>query len=241
MRRADRLFDILQALRTASQPVTARMLARRLEVSERTIYRDIAALQARRLPIEGAAGIGYVLRQGFDLPPLMFSYEEVEAIAIGARLLGRTGDSGLQEAAGRVLSKVSVGLPEALRAYLEMPPVFVSGHGAPAPPVADLSLVRAAIRDERKLRIAYTDSQEAATERTVWPFAIAYYVEATLVSAWCELRGDFRHFRADRIRALALLEEPSPVCGRTLFQQWVRRFSLHSRALPEPIGSGVVL
>ena len=126
MRRADRLFDIIQRLRTASRPMTAAALADELEVTLRTVYRDIATLQARRVPIDGAAGIGYVLRRGFDLPPLMFTAEEIEAIAVGARLVSRTGDPGLQDAAESVLSKVTVVLPEALRMQLVSAPVYVS-------------------------------------------------------------------------------------------------------------------
>src|ERR1700681_2404930 len=125
MRRADRLFDIIQNLRTAAHPVTAAALADKLEVTVRTIYRDIAALQGSRVPIEGAPGLGYVLRRGFDLPPLMFTIEEIEAIAVGARLVARTGDPGLQAAAESVLSKVTVVLPEALRAQLTAAPFFV--------------------------------------------------------------------------------------------------------------------
>jgi predicted DNA-binding transcriptional regulator YafY len=116
MRRAERLFDIIQRLRTANRPMTAAALAGELEVTVHTVYRDVATLQARRVPIEGAAGIGYVLRRGFDLPPLMFTTEEIEAIVVGARLVSRTGDPGLQAAAEGVLSKVTVILPEALRA-----------------------------------------------------------------------------------------------------------------------------
>ncbi|MGA8400013.1 MAG: HTH domain-containing protein, partial [Stellaceae bacterium] len=111
LRRADRLFDILQVLRAAKQPVTAASIADELEVTVRTVYRDIAALQARRIPIEGAAGIGYVLRRGFDLPPLMFTEDEAEAIAVGVRMLARTGDPGLQKAAESVLSKVTLVVP----------------------------------------------------------------------------------------------------------------------------------
>src|SRR5258706_14346002 len=118
MRRADRMFDVIQALRTAKKPVTAAAIAEALEVTVRNIYRDVATLQARRVPIEGAPGLGYVLRKGFDLPPLMFTIDEVEAIAVGARLVSRTGDPGLQEAAERVLSKVLVVLPETLRGHL---------------------------------------------------------------------------------------------------------------------------
>ncbi len=228
MRRADRLFDIIQVLRTAKGPVTASMLAERHEVTQRTIYRDIATLQARRLPIEGEAGVGYVLRPGFDLPPLMFTLEEIEAIAVGMRLLSRTGDRGLQAAAANVLSKVTVALPDSLRRHLDEPPFFVSSHGAPAASTGDLSVVRGAIRDEHKLRIAYIDANRVASERVIWPFAIAYFVEATLVGAWCELRGDFRHFRVDRIQRLEALDTPLPTCGHTLFRQWMDRFKLGS-------------
>jgi|HubBroStandDraft_6_1064221.scaffolds.fasta_scaffold583877_2 predicted DNA-binding transcriptional regulator YafY len=224
MRRSDRLFDIIQALRTAKGPMTAAALADQFEVTVRTIYRDVAALQARRVPIEGAPGFGYVLRRGFDLPPLMFTTEEIEAIAVAMRMLRRTGDRGLHAAARNVLSKVTVALPDALREQLATPQVFVSSHGAPAPPVADLSAIRAAIRDERKLRLAYGDGKGDHTQRVVWPFAIAYYAESTLVSAWCELRNDFRHFRADRILDCGVLEESFPVGGKELFARWQARF-----------------
>jgi predicted DNA-binding transcriptional regulator YafY len=226
MRRADRLFDIIQRLRTANGPITAEALAKGLEVTVRTVYRDIATLQARRVPIEGAAGIGYVLRRGFDLPPLMFTADEIEAIAVAMRLLRRTGDDGLQAAAETVLSKVTVALPDSLREHLSEPPFFVSHHGAPPPPVADLAAIRAAIRDERKLRIAYGDEKGVHTERTIWPFAIAYFAEATLVNAWCELRDDFRHFRADRILSCNELGESFPICGKTLFARWQSRFGV---------------
>jgi predicted DNA-binding transcriptional regulator YafY len=225
MRRADRLFDIIQVLRTATRPITATALAAELEVTPRTVYRDIATLQARRVPIEGAAGLGYVLRRGFDLPPLMFTSEEIEAIVVGMRLLRRTGDVGLQDAAVGVLSKIEVVLPAALRSHLAAPTAFVSGHGAPTSEVADLSLVRSAIRDERKLRIDYVDQHGQQSSRTIWPFSVAYYVEATLINAWCELRDDFRHFRADRVRALTMLDEGFPVPGRSLMAGWLERFS----------------
>lgn len=226
MRRADRLFDVIQNLRTATGPVTARALAERLEVTQRTVYRDIATLQARRVPIEGEAGVGYVLRRGFDLPPLMFTLDEIEAIAVGARMLSRTGDAGLQAAAESVLSKVTVAIPEGLRSHLTTPPVFVSEHGAPPPDFADLSVVRAAIRDERKLRIAYIDEKNEATHRVIWPVVVAYYAEATLVGAWCELRQDFRHFRADRVREMAVLKDPFDTKWRSLFEQWQQRFGI---------------
>jgi predicted DNA-binding transcriptional regulator YafY len=221
MRRADRLFDIIQRLRTARGPMTAAALAADLEVTVRTVYRDVATLQARRVPIEGAPGIGYMLRRGFDLPPLMFNTEEIAAIVVGARLVARTGDPGLQDAAESVLSKVTLVLPEALRAQLAAAPFFVSGSGAPVPERVDLSTVRQAIRDERKLHIAYVDEKGARTRRTIWPIAVAYYVQATLIGAWCELRQDYRHFRADRIAALTVLEERFPSDNGRLMAEWL--------------------
>src|SRR6185437_4802798 len=138
MRRADRLFDVIQILRAARQPVTAAAIAEELEVTVRTVYRDVATLQARRIPIEGAAGVGYVLRRGYELPPLMFTEDEAEAIAVGVRLLARTGDPGLQKAARGVLSKVTLVVPDPLRDYLTTAPVYVSKSGAPVPAQRDL-------------------------------------------------------------------------------------------------------
>src|SRR5262249_7476834 len=138
-------------------------------------------------------------------------------------------DDGLQAAAETVLSTVTVTLPDALREHLTEPPFFVSHHGAPPPPVADLVANRAAIRDERKLRIAYGDEKGALTERTIGPFAIACSAEATLVDAWCELRDAFRHFRADRILGCDMLDESFPVCGKTLFASWQSRFGFEAK------------
>src|SRR5215475_8170163 len=131
MRRSDRLFDIIQRLRTARRPMTAAALAEDLEVTVRTVYRDVATLQARRVPIEGAPGIGYMLRRGFDLPPLMFTTEELEAIVVGARLVSRTGDPSLRQAADSVLSKIAVALPQTLRTQLDSTPLFVWGSSEP--------------------------------------------------------------------------------------------------------------
>jgi predicted DNA-binding transcriptional regulator YafY len=220
MRRSDRLFDIIQRLRVAAKPVTAAMLAAELEVTPRTIYRDIATLQARRVPIDGEAGVGYVLRKGFDLPPLMFTVDEVEAIAVGARLVRRLRDPKLQEAADSVLAKVTVVLPEALRSSLGSSHIFVSlGDAAPAEGI-DLAELRAAIRDSRKLYIAYADQQGRRTNRTIWPIAMAYYVDVTLVGAWCELRADYRNFRVERIQSSRVLDEHFDQDNGRLFREW---------------------
>jgi predicted DNA-binding transcriptional regulator YafY len=221
VRRADRLFDIIQRLRTARGPLTAAAIAEQLEVTVRTVYRDIAVLQARRVPIEGAAGIGYVLRRGFDLPPLMFTTEEIDAIVTGARLVRRLRDPRLQEAADSVLAKVFSVLPEALRGPLVDAPVFVSSGSAPAAEGVDLAEVRSAIHAARKLRIVYLDGQGRRTQRTVWPIAMAYYVDVTLIAAWCELRNDFRHFRVDRITRATTLDERFPTDHAKLLADWL--------------------
>jgi len=220
MRRSDRLFDIIQRLRSASQPTTAATLAEELEVTPRTVYRDIATLQARRVPIEGAAGVGYVLRKGFDLPPLMFTIDEVEAIAVGARMLKRVKDPALQQAADSVLAKVSVVVPEGLRAHVADAHVYVSPGMAADAEGADLAEIRAAIRDSRKLFIGYADGQGRRTNRVIWPIAMAYYVDATLIGAWCELRADYRNFRIERIQSSKVLRERFDQQGGRLFREW---------------------
>lgn len=220
MRRSDRLFDIIQRLRTAPGPVTAAMLAADLEVTPRTVYRDIATLQARRVPIEGAAGVGYVLRRGFDLPPLMFTIDEVEAIAVGARLVRRLRDPKLQEAADAVLAKVTVVLPDRMRSHLSATPIYVSPGITAEVQGTDLADMRAAIRDSRKLYIAYADEKGRRSNRTIWPIAMAYYVDVTLVGAWCELRADYRNFRVERIQSSKVLDEHFDQDNGRLFREW---------------------
>ena len=221
MRRADRLFDIIQRLRSAARPLTAAALADELEVTPRTIYRDIAALQTSRVPIEGAAGVGYVLRRGFDLPPLMFTSDEIDAIAVGARHVQRLRDPKLQQAAESVLAKVTAVVPEALRPSLRLPPFYVSEGSAPAVTGIDLAELRDAIHAARKIAIAYVDEQGRQTARTVWPIAMAYYVDVTVLAAWCELRQAFRHFRADRIASARLLDDDFASDSARLTAQWM--------------------
>jgi predicted DNA-binding transcriptional regulator YafY len=220
MPRSDRLFDIIQQLRTATQPTTAATLAAALEVTVRTVYRDVATLQARRVPIEGAPGIGYVLRKGFDLPPLNFTIDEIEAIAVGARMVHRLKDPKLQQAAQSVLAKVTVAVPERLRPHIADAPIYVSPGMTAEAQGADLAEVRAAIRDSRKLYIAYADEQGRRTNRTVWPIAMAYYVDVTLIGAWCELRAGYRNFRVERIASSRVLEEHFDQDNGRLFREW---------------------
>ncbi len=199
MLKTDRLFEIIHILRKARFPVTAFDLAGQLEVTPRTVYRYIAMLQSMRIPVEGAAGVGYIMRKGYDLPPLNFDEEELEAIVIGLSLLSRTGDCHLEQAARRVLTKIETGkvAENSLR---------VAQWGIAAPQAADMRALRRAMRDEQKLQIAYKSKQGELTERIILPVALTCFVEVAILSAWCELRQDFRNFRVDRIEACLFLD-----------------------------------
>ncbi len=220
MRRADRLFEIIQLLRQARAPMTAAALAGQLEVNIRTVYRDIAALQATRVPIEGAAGIGYVMRRGYDLAPLMFDVEEIEAIVVGLGLLARTGDVGLQTAARRANAKIAEILPETRRDEAAGKQFSVSNWGADPPELVDMATVRQALREYRVLRIVYSDEAGTPSERTILPIALVYYVQVAVLAAWCRLRKDFRHFRIDRIQELEALPETFGKDAGKLLDDW---------------------
>ncbi len=213
MRRTDRLFEIIQILRVEQRSITAAEIAARLEVSARTIYRDIQALQAMRTPIEGEAGVGYMMRQGYDLPPLNFNHDEIEAIVVGLSLVAQTGDRGLREAAKRVSHKI-----DSLRGRMES--LQASEREALVPQTVEPEIIRAAIREEQKLDLEYSDEKESLSQRRVQPIAIIYYVQSMLLVAWCELRRDFRHFRIDRIRHCVSCEECFRGQGDALRRQW---------------------
>ena len=219
MGRSNRMFEVIQVLRGARKPLTAQDLAERLEVNKRTIYRDVAALQAMRIPIEGEAGVGYVMRRGFDLPPLMFDADEVEAIVVGLALLQRTGDKGLLTAAASVGAKIAQVLPPETGGAIDGGTLHVSRWGAASPGI-DMKALRRAIREERKLRLGYLDATNQPTQRVVKPIAIVYYVEVAVLAAWCELRGGFRHFRVDRIAAVKPLIERFTGEGIALRKSW---------------------
>ena len=197
MGRTDRLFELILLLRRARRAVTAAQLAEALDVAPRTIYRDVATLMAMRVPIDGEAGVGYIMRSGYDLPPLMLDREEVEAVAVGVQLLNRTGDRDLQSAARRVAAKIAGVLPEPRGDEMDDGRFVVSDFGTPA--AANMGMLRSAVRESRRLSLLYRDGQGQLTERTCLPIAVIYYTEVTVLAAWCELRNDFRHFRADRI------------------------------------------
>ena len=221
MSRSERLLALLQALRRRRRPVSGRILADELGVSLRTFYRDIASLQGQGAEIEGEAGLGYVLKPSFWLPPLMLSGEEIEALVLGARWVGARTDERLALAARDAIAKVTAVLPASLRDDVESSTLLVPGK-ASAGAGLDLAPIRAAIRAERKLALEYHDAQGSRTERTIWPFGVGYFDEARVVMAWCELRQGFRHFRADRIASAHALEARYPTSRQRLLKDWRR-------------------
>ncbi|MCK0166845.1 YafY family transcriptional regulator [Jannaschia sp. S6380] len=214
MRRADRLFRLVQILRDGRLRTAAR-LAEEMEVSERTIYRDIADLMASGVPIEGAAGVGYVMRSGYDLPPLMFTEAEITALALGARMAVAWGGPAMAAGARDALAKIEAVVPrrEELRAALDR--LGAPSMGQSAELRERLDRVDALIRDRRVLLLDYADEVGRQTERRVQPLALWFWGRAWTLVAWCELRGDFRMFRIDRIRDLTPKEQftPAPACG----------------------------
>ncbi len=206
MRRADRLFEIIQLLRR-HKLLRAQDLAEKLEVSDRTIYRDIRDLMATGVPIEGEAGVGYVLRKGYDLPPLMFRADEVEALTLGARIIESWADPELAEAAASALSKIEAVIPDSLRRRMtDMTLIAPEAHWS-EPITIDAAEVRRAVRNRVKLRIDYRDADNKQSERVVRPLAIAFFGPVWLMVTWCELRRDFRNFRLDRIAAMTSMDE----------------------------------
>ncbi|QHE93535.1 HTH domain-containing protein [Pandoraea fibrosis] len=220
MSRTQRLFSLMQLLRRHRYPVAGAALADSLGVSLRTLYRDIAVLQAQGAHIEGAPGLGYVLKPGFLLPPLMFSEEEIEAIVLGSRWVAKRTDGALAEAAANALAKIAAVLPSDLRTSLEASTLLI-GPGDPLPPmIVDLTVIREAIRAERKLQLSYRDEAGRVSERLIWPFALGFFDRVRMIVAWCELRDGFRHFRADRIEAMTVTETRYPRGRRALLKAW---------------------
>jgi len=220
MRRAERLFEIIQILRRVRKPVTAEQLARELETSKRSVYRDIADLMAQRVPIRGEAGLGYVLDAGFDLPPLMLTPEEIEAAVLGAQWVALRGDVSLSKAAQNLIAKIAETVPERLRPFVLEPVSGIPPHYSSLPDNLDLARLRVSIRQGLKLALKYRDEQNRETERKVWPVAIGFHEGVRLIAAWCELRNDFRHFRTDRVVEAGFLEERYPGRPSVLRAEW---------------------
>ncbi|NVD39006.1 YafY family transcriptional regulator [Ensifer sp. HO-A22] len=206
MRRADRLFEIIQILRRR-KATRAADLAALLEVSERTVYRDISDMISRGVPIEGEAGVGYILRPGFDLPPLMFNENEIEALLLGTRIVQSWADPELAEAAASALYKIGEVVPDALGRQLDLVNLWTPVEPARVPITIDQAALRRAIREKRKVQFVYRDLEDRTSDRRVRPLIMAFYGHVWLLAAWCETRNGFRVFRIDRMSDFGALEE----------------------------------
>jgi len=234
MRRADRLFQIIQVLRRGRGPVTAGAIAKELETSKRTIYRDIADLIGQRIPIRGEAGIGYVLEGGFDLPPLMLTADEIEAAVLGAQWVTLRGDAVLARAAQDLIAKIGAVAPDHLRGFVQEPATRAATNRNLVADGLDMAEVRRCIHAAKKIRLIYRDEQERETERIVWPFAVGYHETVRLMIAWCEMRKDFRSFRTDRVADAEFLEERYPERAATLRARWRKAWNDRAMEMGSP-------
>jgi predicted DNA-binding transcriptional regulator YafY len=225
--RTSRLLTLLQVLRGKSRPVTAAVLASELEISERTLYRDVAELTALGAPIYGEAGIGYVLRSGLFLPPLMLNADETEAIVLGLRYVDQRGDEVLSKAAADALAKIAAVLAPAAQDALHNPTVLAGppGYGYPQNAV-ELNVFRQAIRSQAKLHIDYADVNKVPSQRLIWPLALGFFNEVRVIVAWCELRGAYRTFRTDRIAVACEQGECYPGRRSDLLRAWRKLMQL---------------
>ena len=223
MSRAERLLQLVQVLRRYRQPVSAQTLANELEVSVRSVYRDVQTLRAEGATIDGEPGVGYVLRPGFLLPPLMFTDEELEALVLGLRLTVVHADEGIAHAARDAVAKLRAVLPKDLRTLVEET-ALLAGPALERPRESvDLAELRRAIREQRKARIDYTNERGERGERVIWPLGLAFFQRVRVLVAWCETRGDFRSFRTDRMAHWETLAARLPRARVALLRQWRER------------------
>lgn len=220
MRRADRLFHIVQLLRRSRAPLTADAIAAELEISKRSVYRDIASLMQQRVPVRGEAGVGYVLEKGFDLPPLMLTPDEIEAIVLGAQWVAGHADPVLSRAALDVTAKIAAVVPERLRPLVLEPAVGAPPDCRKVVDGLEMAEVRASIRAGKKIALLYRDEKGRDTKRVIWPVTVGYFETVRVLAAWCELRKDFRHFRTDRVTSATFLDERIPEAHASLRAKW---------------------
>ena len=222
MRRADRLFQIVQVLR-GGRLKTAAELAEQLEVSQRTIYRDIVDLQSSGVPIEGEAGIGYVLQSGFDLPPLMFTRDEVVSLIAGARLIQAWGGAAMARAALQALEKIDAVLPDSVREQTQQVEIHAYANGMHPEVRGRIDELERAVESRQRLKLSYVDAQGAASNRVVRPLGLWFWGKVWTLVAWCELRADFRIFRIDRIYELQPNGETYPSEPDKSLKEFYRR------------------
>ena len=220
MRRAERLFEIVQILRRSREPISAQRIADELEISKRSVYRDIAALMDQHVPIRGEAGIGYVLEHGFDMPPLMLTSDEIDAVVLGALWVSSRGEPDLAKAADNLIAKVEAITPERLRPHILQPSISIAPNPQANLDKVDSAMLRHAVRKGHKVSLVYRDKDDVETERVVWPVLLGYRDHGRILAAWCELREGFRYFRTDRMVSANAIPEKYPERPSRLRKRW---------------------
>lgn len=241
MRRADRLFRIVQFLRVG-RLITARRLAEKLQVSERTIYRDVRDLQLSGMPIEGEAGIGYLLRQDFDIPPLMFTRSEIEALVLGARMVSAWGGVQQGEAATQALHKIEAVLPSDLRDKVDQTLLYAPNFQVRTELKHSVDLLNASASERKYIEFSYKREDGQESQRKVRPLGLYFWGGVWTLASWCEMRKDFRNFRVDRMRELRSLEQQFPAEPKKSLEAFIAKMREESQnqkpsanaAFPEP-------
>lgn len=219
MRRGDRLFEIIEILRRAKAPISAQSIGTELGVTRRTVYRDVAALIAQGVPINGEAGVGYILEPGFHMPPLMLTPDEIEAVTLGIMWVKTRGEPELALAADKLITKLETVAPDKYRTSFLEPTVSVSPVDLPEEKLGAAS-IRMAIRRRRKIALVYSDNAGKKTKRVIWPILLGYRDTSRIIAAWCELREGYRYFRTERIAEAEVLDAPIPRRMDLLRTEW---------------------
>lgn len=230
MRRADRLLQIVQILRRERKPVSAQSIADELEVTVRTVYRDMVAMESINVPVRGEAGIGYVLEDGYDLPPLIFDSDELEALMLGMRFVHVHGDPDQILAAKNVVAKIGAVLPAKLREEMFGVSIYAPPRSRPVPAYVDTKAVRDALRAEKIIKISYRNEAGDYSERVIWPIGLGYFDTTRIVVAWCTLRQDYRSFRVDRIERLDITDDRIPRARAVMLKEWIEQDKRQNRS-----------
>lgn len=219
MRRGDRLFEVIEILRRAKGPISAHSIGEELGVTKRTVYRDVAALIGQGVPINGEAGVGYVLEPGFHMPPLMLTPDEIEAVTLGVLWVQTRGEPELALAAEKLITKLEAVAPDKYRTSFLQPTVSVAPVAQPDE-VLGAASIRLAIRRRKKITLKYSDNSGHKTHRVIWPILLGYRDTSRIIAAWCEMREGFRYFRTERIMEAEVLEDSIPRRMDLLRAEW---------------------
>lgn len=225
MNKAERLFQLTNLLRGRRTAITAKTLAEKLEVSERTIYRDIQALELSGIPVEGEAGIGYRIRHNFELPPLMFDRTEIIALLLGSRMVQAWSDKELAGAAGRAIDKINAILPDDLKVLIEQQTLLVPDYFVQSDDADISQQIRQAIEEKRQIQLCYNRADGQYSERTLNPLGMVFWGGKWTLIAWCHLRDNYREFRIDRMQQVTLLEQHFDITADCNLEHYIAQFS----------------